>query len=271
MIWDLETTLPKLAISLPAPTPGLDYFPSSPPLHSPSTSFTGAESRTTPRILHQTAPAEIVSAVAFMPHSTHVLLAGISGRFIRLHDLRAPTAPPTTLPCKVQTLATDPFDAHRFACAGDSGTVAVWDMRALAGPLLTFSHADSAGDGARTRGAVGAPAIEFSRTRRGVLATMEKDATQVRLWSLQDAPVDGPRRVEAPKAISRESSQNRTPRLSWTNPSSLMSSWTGGSPSAGVAAPTPGVDTAPYHLVLANTWKSTHVRGFARSVADRVL
>ncbi|KIL59700.1 hypothetical protein M378DRAFT_996956 [Amanita muscaria Koide BX008] len=49
-------------------------------------------SRTDPRILQQHATGEVVSALAFIPGTTHLLLAGISNRHFRFFDLRTPFA-----------------------------------------------------------------------------------------------------------------------------------------------------------------------------------
>ena len=49
-------------------------------------------SRADPRILQQHAAGEVVSALAFIPGTTHLLLAGISNRHFRFFDLRAPIA-----------------------------------------------------------------------------------------------------------------------------------------------------------------------------------
>lgn len=207
-------------------------------------------------MLYQAASGDIVSTLAWMPQSTHVLLAGTSGRFVRIHDLRTPNTSAHNLPCRVGTIATDPYDVHRFACASDNGVVSTWDTRSLTSSLLSFSYADAAGDGVHLR-SPGAPAIEFSRSRRGMLATLERDGTQLRLWGTSHTLTDlGQRGVEPPRTISRESSVGRTPRISWTNPSSLVSQWTGASPSSGPHAPPALHEAAPYHLTLSNTWKS---------------
>ncbi|OJA11225.1 hypothetical protein AZE42_07890 [Rhizopogon vesiculosus] len=151
---------------------------------------------------------------SFLPQSTHLLLAGISARWLRLFELRTPTPTTTNIATKVHGIVTSPINPHRIACCG-YGIVTVWDARRLPHPLLTFTEKDAAADGARTRsgsggggggGAGGANSnavgfvdhIEFSSSRRSVLVTHEKDTSCVRFWDLQQVQrsedfVDGER------------------------------------------------------------------------------
>ncbi|KAG1751269.1 uncharacterized protein EDB91DRAFT_1234726 [Suillus paluster] len=169
--------------------------------------------RTDGRVLQQHAPTEIVSALAFLPQSTHILLAGISARWLRLFDLRSAVPVTTNIATKVHGIATSPIDSHQIACCGD-GIITVWDARRLPHPLLTFTEKDAAADGARPRSASFVNHIEFSSSRRGVLAAHEKDSSYVRFWDLQQAQgsenysySDGER--------SGESSQVRANKRSW--------------------------------------------------------
>lgn len=108
---------------------------------------------------------------------------------MRLYDLRSPqtvnSTPPRQGLCKsIADVAVDPLDASRIASVGDDSVVRIWDCRNLALPMLTFSERDAVGDGARTRGATGVVSIEFSPSRRGLLASLEKDASVVRFWDI---------------------------------------------------------------------------------------
>ncbi|ESK97742.1 wd repeat protein [Moniliophthora roreri MCA 2997] len=176
------------------------------------------------RMLQVHATTEHVSSLAFLPDSTHLLLAGISNRWLRLFDLRTPMQPPNTpgagsnVASKVHGVATDPFDQHRIASWGE-GVVSVWDTRKFTVPLLTFTERDGAADGgffvpsllstsASTSSLSGLPsrkgsglisvstperatpnytAVEFSANRRGQLATLAKDASFVRIWDILEA------------------------------------------------------------------------------------
>lgn len=81
-------------------------------------------------------------------------------------------------------------------------------------PSSYFLRKRAAADGARPRPGSVIHHIEFSSSRRGQLATMEKDSSYVRFWDLlhaqgTDGASDGDR--------SRDSSHSRVPRRSWTN------------------------------------------------------
>ncbi|KAG5638636.1 hypothetical protein H0H81_011355 [Sphagnurus paluster] len=139
-----------------------------------------------PRILQQHASTETVSTVCFLPKSTHLLLAGISHRWLRLFDLRSPVPPTTNVSSKIQGIATDPFDPHRIACFGE-GTVTLWDARRLQVPVLSFGERDASADGAHLRPNSIVAGVEFSSTRRGMLASLERDALYVRFWDILGA------------------------------------------------------------------------------------
>ncbi|KAF9227102.1 WD40 repeat-like protein [Gyrodon lividus] len=208
IIWDVQSSIPTLSLSRTGPS---DEASVARP--QPRIARADIGPRTDTRVLQHHAPTEVVSALSFLPQSTHLLLAGISARWLRLFDLRSPTPPTTNVASKVSGIATNPADPHQVACCGD-GTVTVWDVRRLSNPLLTFTEKDAAADGARPRPGSVAHRIEFSSTRRGQLAAMEKDSTYVRFWDLQQAQAaDGSSDGER----SRDSSQSRVARMSWTN------------------------------------------------------
>jgi len=182
IIWDISSNREDLAIR----THGEQHVRLDPlPLSRPQPHIPRLDHRADGRLLQQHAPTEVVSSLAFLPQSTYLLLAGLSNRWLRLFDLRASTPAVTNVASKVHGIATDPFDPHRIACYGDS-TVTIWDARRLGQPLLMFSERDGLGDGARPRQNVGYAHIEFSRTRRGCISTLEKDGNYVRFWDLTE-------------------------------------------------------------------------------------
>ena len=207
-IWDVQSCVPALSV-----TNGLPSDEASVSRPYPRIARADVGPRADHRVLQQHAQTEVVSALSFLPQSTHLLLAGISARWLRLFDLRTQSPPTTNVASKVSGIATNPTDANQIACCGDA-TVTIWDVRRLSNPLLTFSEKEAAADGARPRPGSVIHHIEFSSTRRGQLAAMEKDATYVRFWDIQHAqagngPSDGDR--------SRDSSHSRVLRRSWTN------------------------------------------------------
>ncbi|KAF5393377.1 hypothetical protein D9757_000716 [Collybiopsis confluens] len=197
--------------------------------------------RSDQRIVQAHAQTELISSLAWLPHTTHpyLLLAGIP-RWLRLFDLRTPSGSGgggsyvSSVAAKVTGIAVDPFDGTRFTTWGD-GVVTVWDIRKLhtsnigsdpanstpsPTPLLTLTEMDAGINAASSlvapskslsttssvpssktkinssatanNLALSAPlpvcvAAEFSPTRRGMLATLTKDATCVRLWDTLEA------------------------------------------------------------------------------------
>ena len=215
IIWDISTFTSSLTLSVNVPNnvpPPLRSQPQIPKLDHQATS------RMDQFILQRHAPTEVVSSLAFLPSSTHLLMAGISHRWLRLFDLRSQTTG-INVASKVHGIATDPFDPYRVACFGD-GVVNVWDARKLHQPLLTFSERDAIAGGSKLRPASVYANIEFSSTRRGCLATLEKDSTYVRFWDLLEVKVHsaeenvvGGRVPEPEGKASRDSS--RSSRRSW--------------------------------------------------------
>jgi len=208
--------------------------------------------RTDQRVLQQHAPTEVVSALAFLPQSTHLLLAGISARWLRLFDLRTPAPTITNIATKVHGIATSPMDPHQIACCGD-GIITVWDARRLPHPLLTFTEKDAAADGARTRAVPFVNHIEFSNSRRGVLAAHEKDASYVRFWDLQQA--QGSEISDGERFGFGEPSQFRTAKRSWAP-------WTAAGPGTRASS---GEPQEAFSLVLSDTRKSMFLISIPRA------
>ncbi|KII92498.1 hypothetical protein PLICRDRAFT_155080 [Plicaturopsis crispa FD-325 SS-3] len=249
IIWDVNTASASLAHSL-SPGEHTTVYPRP----TPQIPRADISSRADSRILQHHAPTEVVSSVTFLPRSTYHLLAGISHRWLRLFDLRSPVPSNKNIATKVHGIATDPFDTHRIATFGDS-VVTVWDIRYLSAPLLTFTEMDAAADGARNSDSA-VTTVEFSSTRRGALAALQRDSTYVRFWDIQQSQTlessgDGEK--------SQNSSQSvRTQRRSWAN-----LPWTSGNQS------TQGEQRAPpSNLVLSDTYKTKY---FNRPLASFAL
>lgn len=190
IIWDISTLLPSLI--LPSIDPldvlavnSLSAFQSRP---QPPLLRVDNHGRIDSRIVQQHVPTETVSSLTFLYSSMHLLLASISNRYLRLFDLRAPSIPALNVGTKISGIAADSFDSHRIASFGDS-SVTIWDVRKLMQPLLVFSERDALADGAWSKPGATYANIEFSSTRRGTLATLEKNSTYVRLWDLAESRV----------------------------------------------------------------------------------
>lgn len=259
VIWDIHTTLPALSLhSSPHSESSGRPLPHLPRGDAPRA---GADTR----VLQQHASAEVVSTLAWLPDNSHLLVAGISHRWLQLYDLRNPASSPTKAASKVHGIATDPLDPHRIACYSE-GIVSIWDIRRFAQPILTFTSKDASADGADgvvsthtgSRGKTAPPAtatvvplaqVEFSSTRRGTLATLERDASHVRFWDITQAQFV---EIAQESSRSRDSSQSgsRAARTSWVKPWAGTTSGANHSP-----PPTPG-EYPPYNLILSDTRRS---------------
>ncbi|KAJ7895961.1 hypothetical protein B0H14DRAFT_3081117 [Mycena olivaceomarginata] len=175
-------------------------------------------------------PAAAYPAVRYHPargpaHAarTILVLAGMSFRWFRLLDIRTPVPAVTSFAAKVQSIVTDPHDAHRIATFGDGG------HHLRQGPLLSFTENDAGADGAQVRASAVYAEIEFSRTRRGTLAALHRDAPYVRFWDVLST--HGNRVNEGGETSSdgdageSSSLSSRLTRKSWT--AGLL--WTAGS------------------------------------------
>ncbi|KAG6890445.1 hypothetical protein C0992_001638 [Termitomyces sp. T32_za158] len=208
IIWDINTASATLSVPLGQSSnhDTVKRPPRPEPIISQADVGRGADSR----VLQQHASTETVSVVSFLPQSTTQLLAGISHRWLRLFDLRNPVAVTLNVASKVQGIATDSFDPHRIACFGD-GVITVWDTRKLQMPSLTFTEKDASADGAQLHSNSLFSGLEFSHTRRGLLASMEREASYVRFWNILDVN-DG-----VPLNESKAQDTVRAGRRSWAN------------------------------------------------------
>lgn len=202
-------------------------------------------------LVNHYAMAEVISSVAFLPSSTDLVVAGVSNLWLRLFDLRS-AGPVSQASAKVHGIVTDPFDMHRFASYGGEGSVSVWDSRKMTLPLLTFTLKDASADGARYYSSDIFSCVEFSPVRRGVLATLTRDANHVRFWDIQTTPS-----FESSSLRSRDNSKENTrssklSRLSWAAPSTILP-W-----NAPVAPPQSSMDTilSGPNAVLSDTRRS---------------
>ncbi|KAH8822890.1 hypothetical protein DL96DRAFT_1671122 [Flagelloscypha sp. PMI_526] len=183
MIWNVDTASSHFSATFGL---GIDAHTVSNTRPKPQIPRVEMGPRTDPRMLQQHAQSEVVSSVAFLRDSSHVLLAGISYRWLRLFDLRTPVPYTVNAASKISGIATDPLDPNRLASWGE-GVVTIWDSRKLPQPVLTFTEKDAAADGAVVRPQSLYTHVEFSSTRRGTLGVLESQSTSVRLWDLMES------------------------------------------------------------------------------------
>ncbi|KAJ6627385.1 hypothetical protein B0H10DRAFT_2161088 [Mycena sp. CBHHK59/15] len=215
VVYDVSSARAKLSLSAAAPdADNVAPLPRAQP-HIPRVEL---GPRADPRTVQHHAPTEIVSSVAYVSGSNHLLLAGMSFRWFRLLDIRTPSPAVTNVAAKVQSIITDPYDPHRIGTFGD-GFISIWDARKIApAPLLSFTEKDAAADGALSRLSSVYAGIEFSSTRRGTLAALHRDASYVRFWDMlgaNRAPEGGSTSSDGDAGES-SSMSSRLTRKSWT-------------------------------------------------------
>lgn len=241
LIWDITTAIPLLALD-PPPSQDAALSTNSPRLRVSTHQMIEHNPLNDPPIVQHYAPQEIVSCLTFLPNTAHLVLAGISYRWLRLFDLRSPASHVLSVPGKIQAIATDPFDQYRIASIGDN-IISIWDTRKLT-PSLMFSERDAAADNASLQVGSVFNTMEFSSTRRGCLATLEKDSPYVRFWDLVNTTGPSGRIVGS---LPKESGKGLVKRL-W----SATLPWQTGSSQQEISSTEPATSS----LVLTNTRRS---------------
>ncbi|KAG8729837.1 hypothetical protein FRC12_020678, partial [Ceratobasidium sp. 428] len=220
LIWDIE----RLARTLPSPHSSLPAFQRAVP-RLPATKkplpITGSGDA---RPLQHYGSTEIIHSIAFLPGTPHLLIAGIGSKRIGLYDLRSPEAntspnavssgnnqPTSYITKAVYGIVTDPLDDNRFASFGDDTGIRLWDRR-WPDPVLTWTEVD-AGTGADPR-TCHVTMIQFSKSRRGVLGSLLKDSSVVRLWDILDHRREI---VEQPEGAEASSSRWNSYQISRTH------------------------------------------------------
>lgn len=99
----------------------------------------------------------------------------------------------------VHGLCMDPFHDNRMASCSDDGNIKIWDIRNPSQAILSFYTG--------SRQTPQTPStlvrIQFSPQRSGLLASLSKEASCIKVWDIQEGT------VRAPKSVSRmESNHN---------------------------------------------------------------
>lgn len=145
--------------------------------------------------------SDLVTSLSFLPSgpggqtSGALLATAAAGKWIRVFDLRSPPATVTTWTSRAgYGLASNPFNAQQLSSFGEDGICRLWDLRKPLDPLLSFSEADAGAIPLQTvTNSAPRPLAEtaWCHNRPGTFATLEKESSTIRLWSLVDGP--GPR------------------------------------------------------------------------------
>lgn len=145
--------------------------------------------------------SDFVTSLSFLPSepggqtSGALLATAAAGKWIRVFDLRSPPATVTTWTSRAgYGLTPNPFNAQQLSSFGEDGICRLWDLRKPLDPLLSFSEADAGAIPLQTvTNSAPRPLAEtaWCPNRPGTFATLEKESSTIRLWSLVDGP--GPR------------------------------------------------------------------------------
>lgn len=142
-------------------------------------------------------------------HNSKILVAAMAVKWLRAYDLRVPASasnnPTVVMSARgIISLVPDPFDNHRFASVGDDGMVRIWDLRQASEPFLTFSSEDGIAKHSKDRAGLGrttskislattgagsavtgdVTTVLYSTTRRGHIATLDRDSNYLSAWNI---------------------------------------------------------------------------------------
>ncbi|KDE04060.1 hypothetical protein MVLG_05499 [Microbotryum lychnidis-dioicae p1A1 Lamole] len=143
-------------------------------------------------------PSESVSAAGFLYADSAIsatsppVVAGMSGKWLRVYDLRSPTAPIASWGSRAAlAISPNPSQGNQFVSAGDDGVIRLWDMRKPMDALLSWSEIDAGALSSRQRSSVqprGIVELEWNLSKAGELTTLERESHTLRVWDLLDGP-----------------------------------------------------------------------------------
>ncbi|KNC79286.1 hypothetical protein SARC_08318 [Sphaeroforma arctica JP610] len=126
--------------------------------------------------------SEAVISLAWVPHTPHVLMAGVAGRHLRAYDVRAASDNPiqSVGTRAVHNLTFDPYRSHVFASISEvESTVKVWDMRSMVDPVMTIQTA------------LPAVCMEWCPTRPGYLGCLSRNNQhKIEIYDINHARID---------------------------------------------------------------------------------
>lgn len=156
------------------------------------------------RPLYQFGSSETVTSACFLvpdggsASSSPLLVAGMGQKSLRAFDLRNGGGNPVSTwgTRSLSGIVANPFNGQQFASFGEDGSIKVWDLRRAVEALLSFSESDAGGVKFNTRGRstlVGGnralAEVAWSRTRMGVLTSLEVDSPTVRVWNIAEGAI----------------------------------------------------------------------------------
>ncbi|KAJ3133532.1 hypothetical protein HK100_004362 [Physocladia obscura] len=149
---------------------------------------------------------ENASSIAWFPNSHKTFLAGVSGKQIKIFDIRDPSTPNSGAAIATRFsngVCVDSFDDRRFASFGiESSAVSIWDLRKTNDPVLSLDIGPAQSKSQKLF--VGS--IEWCPIHKDVLFAGAKDGSCAVVWNLYSAHPTLPN--IPPFAPSRSSSTN---------------------------------------------------------------
>jgi hypothetical protein len=158
------------------------------PTYLPRNGSPASASSAQDRPLFEAGSNESVTATAFISGSP-ILIAALSKK-LKAFDLRSPSNSPMSISTNrsITSIAVNPWNNNQFATQSEGDDIVrLFDLRSPLEPILSFSaslHAGSISPAMRSTAPLAQ--IAWSPTRRGILATMKRDADSLRIWTLSD-------------------------------------------------------------------------------------
>ncbi|KAF9904605.1 hypothetical protein EC991_002533 [Linnemannia zychae] len=152
------------------------------------------------RPLCQYGSSEVISSCAWFTNEPKVLAAGMGMKYIRVYDTREDPNSPSSLVIStkaVHGLCMDPFHENRMASCSDDGVIKIWDIRNPSQQILSFYTGPKSTPQSSTL-----VRISFNPQRSGLLASLTKEATCLKVWDIQEGT------VRAPRSLSRMDSNH---------------------------------------------------------------
>lgn len=123
--------------------------------------------------MHEFAHSETAMSMVWLHQNPRVLVCGLSGKYIKLFDIRDSSRPQAIIATKsVNGLTMDPFDDNRLCCFHDN-QIYLWDIRHVDKPLLVLADQKPI------------MKVQWDPLRKNVFSSLYRDASTVHVYQLQ--------------------------------------------------------------------------------------
>ncbi|KAN0004083.1 hypothetical protein ACTFIZ_010242 [Dictyostelium cf. discoideum] len=149
--------------------------------------------------------SEATLALAWLPNNPSCLLVGTGSKWLKLYDIRDVNSSQSVMAHQksVNGVCIDPFDFNRIATMSEDSHIKVWDLRNLDDPLIIVNS-----------NCKSIQQIDWCPTRSGVLASLGKDKSSIKLWDIK-APIEFSKspKLESTSLISNSGGSNSSNHL----------------------------------------------------------